>query len=233
MEVAMHPEEEEVVLIGVINRKRDLERAINEHWYRVPRAKMEHYLEPAYIAFYLSRAFKERNGGIYYYAKIKGHELVRRRDLLPEQPDHPRADHVYYRLALGPVEEKSPPILNPSGRPISFIYTSWARFESARTIGDLKPAPDEYIERIVQQLQAMGIPVTAVMEDDGTGARVAELRIQCQQSILRITREWLNNFGAAADSGSANELLADTIAHIQNEINNLGGLQMLDVPPAL
>ena len=30
--------------------------------------------------------------------------MVRRRDLLPDEPDHPRADQAYYKLQLGPLE---------------------------------------------------------------------------------------------------------------------------------
>jgi hypothetical protein len=56
---------------------------------------------------------------------------------LPAEPDHKRADEVYYRVALGPLLDKEPPVLNPGRRRFAFITTSWARFEAARTIADL------------------------------------------------------------------------------------------------
>ena len=44
-----------------------------------------------YIALFSSRAFKEKNGGIYYYAERKGLELAYRKDLIPKEDDHARA----------------------------------------------------------------------------------------------------------------------------------------------
>jgi len=49
----------------------------------------------------LTKAFKEDKWAIHYYAPIQGHELVARRDLIPSEPDHPRAGQWYYALQLG------------------------------------------------------------------------------------------------------------------------------------
>ena len=77
----MYPEDR--VLVAVINRARDLDCARHEHWYRVPYLQAPTGIYAEYVAFFLSRAFKEQNGGIHYYARRTGVELVRRRDLLP------------------------------------------------------------------------------------------------------------------------------------------------------
>ena len=37
------------------------------------------------------------SGPLRYYAPIQGHELVTRRDLIPSEPDHPRANQ-HFRL---------------------------------------------------------------------------------------------------------------------------------------
>ena len=42
---------------------------------------------------------------IRWYAQVRGHELVTRRDLLPDEPDHPRAEQRYYKLQLGKLVE--------------------------------------------------------------------------------------------------------------------------------
>jgi hypothetical protein len=60
---------------------------------------------------YSTKAFKENRWAIRYYAPIQGHELVARRDLIPSEPDHPRAGNWYYALQLGPLEHKLPPIV--------------------------------------------------------------------------------------------------------------------------
>jgi hypothetical protein len=38
--------------------------------------------------------------------------MVRRRDLLPDEPDHPSADGAYYKLQLGLLERLDPPIIS-------------------------------------------------------------------------------------------------------------------------
>jgi hypothetical protein len=151
----MYPEDR--VLIGVINRKRDLEYARDHHWYRVPQQRMPRGVYTEYLAFYLSRAFKEKNGGIVYYAEQKGLELVRRKHLLPKEANHPRAENAYYRVALSDLIDKTPPVLNPTKRPIAFIYTTWDRFVHATQIRDLYSDTDYYVDRIYHALRDKGI----------------------------------------------------------------------------
>jgi hypothetical protein len=146
----MHPEDR--VLIGVINRVADLRIARDQGWYRIPchrappRLEVEH---ADYLAFYLSRAFGVQNSGIHFYARRMGHELARRRDLIPTEPDHPRADVLYYKVQLGHLQAKSPPILNPARRPVAFICTTWDRFMAARTIADLYSTAPGFTERTI------------------------------------------------------------------------------------
>jgi hypothetical protein len=44
---------------------------------------------------FFTKAFGEEKWSIRWYAPVRGHELVRRRDLLP--------DEAYYKLQLGPL----------------------------------------------------------------------------------------------------------------------------------
>lgn len=133
----MYPEDR--VLVGVIRRQRDFRLARDEAWYRIPVAHWPREVDTEIIAFFLSRAFGPLNGGIRFYAAMRGLELAYRRDLLPSEPNHRRADDVYYRVALGPLLEKQPPVLNPDRRRFAFIVTTWQRFEHARVIQDLYP----------------------------------------------------------------------------------------------
>src|SRR5690606_29399689 len=112
---------EDSVLVGVINRKRDLVYARDYHWYRIPQARMPRGVTADYLAFFLSRSFGDRNGAVHFYAERRGLELVRRRDLLPNEADNARADEVYYRVALSDLEPKTPPVVNTTKRTISFI----------------------------------------------------------------------------------------------------------------
>ena len=151
----MYPEDR--VLVGVINRKRDLDTALYEHWYRVPQDRVPQGIHAEYLAFFLSRAFKDLNGGVHFYARRTGVELVRRRDLLPDEADHPRADRVYFKLQLGELRRKEPPVLNPTKRAVSFIYTTWDRFEQARVIADLFSEADHFVDRVFHALERSGV----------------------------------------------------------------------------
>jgi hypothetical protein len=125
------------VLVCVVNRKRDFEQLRDGRWYRIPQSEMPTGIHAEMLAFFFSRAFGHLNGAVHSYARIAGVELAYREWLLPGEADHPRAASVYYRIALGPLQRKHPPVANPDKRPIAFISTTWERFAPARAVSDL------------------------------------------------------------------------------------------------
>ncbi|MDX2076131.1 MAG: hypothetical protein SFZ02_06855 [bacterium] len=126
------------ILVCVINRQRDLRLAINAHWYRIPQARAPRQYVVDYLAFFLSGSASSKiPSGIYAYAPMRGYELQYRRDLLPQEPHHPRANDLYYRIAIGDFIEKTPPIHNPYHYTVSFILTTGSAFASAHHVGEL------------------------------------------------------------------------------------------------
>lgn len=177
----MYPEDR--VLVGVINRKRDFDKARDDHWYRVPQGEAPKGIHAEYIAFFFSKAFKELNGGIHYYARRTGIELVRRRDLLPDEANHKRADALYHKLQLGELLRKDPPVLNPSHRSVSFIYTTWDRFEQARVLADLYSDADHFVDRVFHVLEEAKIPAERLWQaqsEDGS----AQIRVICEEGLV-------------------------------------------------
>lgn len=129
---------DDVVLVALVNAPRDLETARSEHWYRIPAKHAPAFLtQTSYLAFYLTKAFGECKWSIAEYAPVHGHELVRRRDLLPDQCDHPRADDAYYKLQIGPMIALPRPIVSRTGRRILFLWTTGDKFLRAVEIDDL------------------------------------------------------------------------------------------------
>jgi len=129
---------DDVVLVALINQPRDLEIVRAEHWYRIPaKHAPAHFPQARYVAFYLTKAFGNIKWSICEYAPVRGHELVRRRDLFPDQPDHPRADDAYYKLQLGPLIALPCPIMSRAGRRILFIWTTGDKFLRAVELNDL------------------------------------------------------------------------------------------------
>jgi len=177
---------EDRVLVGVINRQRDFERAQAEHWYRVPVGQAPKGIHAEYIAFFFSRAFNELNGAIHYYARRTGVELVRRRDLLPEEASHPRAEALYHKIQFGELRRKDPPIVNSDRRGVAFIYTTWDRFSDARVLADLYSEADQYVDRVFHALDRSGVRAQRVWasERTGPGGGEAQLHIPCRGGIV-------------------------------------------------
>lgn len=164
---------EEYILVGVINRKRDLVFAREGHWYRIPQAQFPAGIHAQHLGFFLSgSAFKAQSGGVHYHAPVKGFELVYRHELLPKEMDHPRANATYYRVALGELLEKVPPVLNPTRRSVSFIHTTWDRFVRAETIADLYSENDYFVNRIYHALRHRGIQTEPYWNGAAPGLRV-------------------------------------------------------------
>jgi len=140
----MYPEDR--VLVGVVNRPCDADVLLCDLWYRIPQWRMPNGFAAEYLALFFSGKAARPYGpsGIYYFGRLRGVELHRRCDLLPQESDHPRAREIYYRLHLAALLSKTPPILNRLGRRVSFIWTTGERFTAAQDISELvRPRPPE------------------------------------------------------------------------------------------
>ena len=129
---------DDIVLVALMPSPRDLEIVRAEHWYRIPaKHAPAHISQARYVAFYLTKPFGDHKWSIGEYAPVRGHELVRRRDLFPDEIDHPRADDAYYQLQLGALIQLPRPIASRRGRRILFIWTTGDKFSRAVEINDL------------------------------------------------------------------------------------------------
>ncbi len=128
---------DERVLVAVVPRPSDWELICTQHWYRIPVSHAPRRLAAEYLAFYHTGSFSELRWSIRYYAPIERYRLVRRMDLFPDQPDHPRAQELYYRVELGPLESLPRPIPSLKLRRVTFIMTTLSRLLSAQEINDL------------------------------------------------------------------------------------------------
>jgi hypothetical protein len=126
------------VLIAVMNRPRDFEIARDEGWYRIPKRNAPACTtDAAVLAFYFTAKFGDSKWAIHWYTEIRGHELVLRRDLFPGEANHPRAEGQYYKVQIGPLLHRTPPIPSLRWRRVTFIESTWDRFTAAEEINDL------------------------------------------------------------------------------------------------
>ena len=151
----MYPEDR--VLVAYVPRPSDFDLVRREGWYRIPQRSAPKGLHAEVIAFYFGAAFGEEKYAIHYYARNAGHELARRRDLLPDEADHPRADEVYYKVQLGPLQRLAQPIVSLRWRRLTFVHTTWDRFQDATEINDLFIEGGPYVDRLYATLKERGI----------------------------------------------------------------------------
>ncbi len=125
------------VLVCTLNSPVDLEIARWDHWYRIPvkHAPAEYLVEV--LAFYLTAAFGDEKWAISEYAEVRGHELVRRVDLFPTELNHPRANDLYYKLQLGPLQRLARPIPSLKWRRLTFLQTTGDRLLHALDVNEL------------------------------------------------------------------------------------------------
>jgi catechol 2,3-dioxygenase-like lactoylglutathione lyase family enzyme len=222
----MYPEDR--VLVGVMPDPRDLEIARTQNWYRVPGKNAPQGIHAEYVAFYFTKKFDpELRWAIHFYARRTGHELVRRSDLLPDQPNHPRANEMYYKLQLGPLKRKEPPIVSLRWRRITFIHTTWDRFVAAREINDLYRSDDIFVDRVYHALKQRGIQPDRDVEVREGGARyMVEILIPCKDGAVMLSSKPERPSRALALVGDGEH----DIETIQTAIQQHGGPLMVDLP---
>lgn len=130
-------EPQDLILIAIVNRQRDLEMARLLGWYRIPLRCAPKLVHVDVIAFYQTAEFNDEKWSVRYAARIQGVELTRRIELLNDEPDHPRAGEEYYKMQLGPLFTLPRPILADHWKRITFLYTTGEKLLSAETISDL------------------------------------------------------------------------------------------------
>jgi len=131
------------VLVAVVPTARDWERIREEGWYRIPLARAPRRMGADYLAFYHTKSGGALRWTVSHYAPVRGYRLMRRRELVPDEPDHPRAQEEYYRLQLGPLQRLPEPIPAGRWRRVTFLYSTGARLAAARSLRDLVVRGDE------------------------------------------------------------------------------------------
>lgn len=132
---------EDLILVAVMKGPRDLEITRVLGWYRIPVQTSPKTVRVDWIAFFLTSAFGEQRWSVRYIAKVLGHELLTRGELLREESDHPRADEPYFKILLGPLLELPRPIPAEKWRRFTFLYTTGERLTQANDVRDLRVPP--------------------------------------------------------------------------------------------
>lgn len=148
---------EKSVLVGVIKDRRDLSSLLAQKWYRIPvkRAPRRRF---THLAFYQPSGFGRRGMAIRYYARVVSQRTVQRKDVLPYERKHPRAEDRYFLFRVDDIKKLPRPIKNVTPRRISFGFTTLERLLKSENILQLYDvAPTE--ELLGQALKRAGTRV--------------------------------------------------------------------------
>lgn len=167
-----------------MNSLRDFEIARDAGWYRVPQRSAPKFFPPEFIAFYFTRPFDEDAYSVRWYAQVRGHELAARRDLLPDEPDHPHADHVYYKVQIGHLLELPHPIPSRRWRRLTFILTTGERLFAAWEINDLVIGGSREGDLMWRALKEAGLH--AERDDETPSRQRVDFLLPCQYGDLGI-----------------------------------------------
>ena len=125
------------VLVARVPHPRDWEIARDCGWYRIPckSAPREHY---EHIAFYFGGdGFGEWAWKIGWWANVESREVKTRRQLLPKESSHVRADTLYFKHNLSLLEPLERPIASRNRRDLVFFPTTLDKLLGARDFNDL------------------------------------------------------------------------------------------------
>ena len=146
-------ESDDRVLVAYVPTPADFKRIQEQGWYRIPVIHAPKGIHAEWIGFYFGRKFGTRKYAIHHYAENLGHELMPRRMLIPDQPDHPRADDLYFKIQLGQLQAVKQPIVSMRWRRVLFIHTTGDRFRDALELNDLLIDGDQYVDRAFTTLR--------------------------------------------------------------------------------
>jgi very-short-patch-repair endonuclease len=126
------------MLLVIFKYKYSLTYLQDEGWYHIPVDHAPRSFKTAnWLCFYQGKAFGNEAYRVQYYGEIEDYEVVPYRELFPNRFDSQKSDWPYYKVRLKELKRLPEPILSFRPRRLSFVPTTWAKFETATQINDL------------------------------------------------------------------------------------------------
>jgi len=125
------------VLIAWLPNRGDLAILQKQKWYRIPVTNKPKAWTQKYLAFYQPKAFGEDAYKIRYFGSVVGSDIVKRREIFPNELEWAESKKEYFRFYLDEVREREQPIPSLRPRRTPFFTTTWEKFQYAEQINDL------------------------------------------------------------------------------------------------
>jgi len=239
-------------LIALMNNKRDFGIAQEQRWYRipvktkqVPKSVINKSLR--HIAFYHTKEFGQDAYCIRWYSEVKNISVVKRKELLPEIPNDPKANDEYYKIQFDELRSRTVPIISHRPRRILFIPTTLWHFQRAKEINEVfyesqleeefwKSLRDEEIDAERQYL--VDAEAQTFLLDFALFCKARNIDIECDGDEFHLEEEdvrrdkkrnnILESFGWSVLRFTSEEIrksLKEVTNRVKKTINQLGGLQ--------
>lgn len=205
-------------LVAIMNNRRDLALAEREGWYRIPCRSAPAMLTSArWLAFYYTAAFGVAKWAIHGVSRIERIDRVLRRDRLPDEANHPRADDPYFRVRIEKPVPLDHPVVSARGRRIVFIPTTIAKLRAAQEINDLfhESPLEDVLWRALRRRQMAAERQYFVAERRTTYC--LDFAIFCTRGSLDVECDgdtWHLRAGAVAEDNARNNFLARLGWHV-------------------
>lgn len=131
-------------LVAVVNNDRDLERFARDRWYRIPGRAVGRSIsaraleESRFLALYQTASIVGGlRGAVELYGEIAEVLWRTRREIIPDEPDHPAAEEPYRLIRVVAAERLQRPVIGRRPRRITFVRTTHDRLLGAADINDL------------------------------------------------------------------------------------------------
>jgi hypothetical protein len=211
------------VLVVLVNNLRDWETVRTQGWYRIPLKRAPRQIGADLLAFYFTKVFGDMAWTVRYVAPVLRFDLARRRDLIPGEPDHLRADEWYYQVVLGSLEPLPRPVHSRRLRRLTFLPTTLGRLLSAEEINDLwMREPLE--ERLWRTLKGAGLQPEGTFEVKDAGVRYEmPIAIPCTVGGVSVGLSerapvpggWTHVWARPDDEGRWEGVVAQVMAEVQ------------------
>lgn len=241
-------------LVALMNNKSDFRIAKEQNWYRIPCStkmvpKSVANKTLKYIAFYQTKIFNKDAFSVRWFSEVKNVSIVKRKTLLPEIQNDPKAEDEYYKIEFNPLIERPTPIISNRPRRLLFIPTTLWHFQNSSNINNLfyeSPLEEEFWEALkIAKVEAerqylVNTDVKLFYLDFAIFCKERNINIECDGD-----RFHLSEFNVKRDKNRNNVLsslgwsilryttedirrnLNTTIGNVKETINRYGGIEII------
>lgn len=241
-------------LVALMNNKNDFKIAQEQNWYRIPCStkmvpKSVNDKTLKYIAFYQTKIFNQDANSVRWYSEVKNISIVKRKILLPEIQNDPKAENEYYKIEFDSLKELSTPIISYRPRRLLFIPTTLLKFQNSKNINDLfygSPLEEEFWEALklakieAERQYLINTEMKSFYLDFAIFCKERNINIECDGD-----RYHLSEFNVKRDKNRNNILsslgwsilrfttedirrnINATIGYVKKSINQYGGVEII------